>query len=292
MDWLREFAPQIEANRPLAPLTWFELGGPARYFFRPETFEDLAAVVGRAREEGVPLKVLGEGANVLIGDDGFDGVVVRLTAPAFRKIDVQGTRVELGGGVELMSAAKQLSARGLTGLECMAGIPASVGGAVRMNAGGRFGEFGNVVREVTILRPDGSLETWDRERIGFSYRRSRIGDAIVLSARLELAEDEPAACTRRYQEYTAYKTSTQPMGQKSAGCIFKNPPGESAGAIIDRAGLKGERVGGASVSKQHANFIVAGHDARSIDVVRLVERIRERVLREHGKELEVEIDIW
>ncbi len=292
MDWLREFAPQIDVDRPLAPLTWFELGGPARWFFQPQSFEDLATVVTRARELGVPLKVLGEGANVLIGDDGFQGVVVRLTAPAFRRLDVNGTRADLGGGVELMSAAKQLSARGLSGLECMAGIPASVGGAVRMNAGGRFGEFGDVVREITVLRPDGSLESWDRERIGFSYRRSRVGDAIVLSARVELREDDPATCSRRYQEYTAWKTSTQPMGLKSAGCIFKNPPGESAGALIDRAGLKGERVGGASVSKQHANFIVAERDAKAIDVVRLVERVKERVLREHGKELEVEIDIW
>lgn len=292
MDWLSEFAGQIEHDAPLAGLTWFGLGGRARHLFHPKTVDDLAAVVARAHEEGTPLRVLGAGANVLIRDDGFAGIVVRLDAPAFTGLDIRGTRVDVGAGADLMKVSKRLSHLGLSGLECMAGIPATVGGAIRMNAGGRFGEFGNVVREITVLRRDGALETWDHERIGFSYRRSAVAEGIVLSARLELTADDPRVCAERYAEYTAYKTSTQPLAANSAGCIFKNPPGESAGALIDRAGLKGARVGGASVSTRHANFIVADPGARAIDVIRLVDCVRDRVRETSHHELEVEIDIW
>lgn len=292
MDWLSEYAAQTERDAPLARLTWFGLGGAARFLVHPRSVEELSAIVARAHEEEMPLKVLGAGANVLIRDDGFDGVVVRLDQPAFNHTEIRGTRVDVGAGVELMSASKKISGLGLSGLECMAGIPATVGGAVRMNAGGRFGEFGAAVREVTMLRRDGTVETWGRERIGFGYRKSAIGDCIVLSARLELTPGDPKTCAERYAEYTEYKKSTQPLAAHSAGCIFKNPPGESAGALIDRAGLKGTRMGGASVSTRHANFIVADAGTTSADVIRLVDHVRDRVRDAFGTELEVEIDIW
>lgn len=252
----------------------------------------MSIVVQRAVEAGAPLKVLGAGANVLVSDDGFDGIVVRLDSEAFRRIETRGDRLRVASGVDLMPFAKACSREGRAGLECMAGIPASIGGAVRMNAGGRFGEFANVVRGVRVMRPDGQIEEWTRERCGFGYRHSEIGDGIVLSADLELPPDDPAATRRRFEECTAFKQQSQPLGENSAGCIFKNPPGDSAGAMIDRAGLKGTRCGAARVSERHANFIVADSGATASDVLRLIDMVRECVRRDFATELELEIDVW
>jgi UDP-N-acetylmuramate dehydrogenase len=174
----------------------------------------------------------------------------------------------------------------------MAGIPATVGGAVRMNAGGRCGEFGDVVAEVQVILPDGQMERWGRERLAFGYRRSAIKDEIVTSARLNLQDDDPGQSAARYHEYWRVKRATQPLAEKSAGCIFRNPPGASAGALIDRAGLKGMRMGGARVSERHANFIVAERGAKAADVLRLIDYIRERVARDFATELQTEVDIW
>jgi UDP-N-acetylmuramate dehydrogenase len=246
----------------------------------------------RAREQDVPVKVLGRGANVLVSDDGFDGVVVRLDHPTFRRVTRRGSRLEVGAGVDLIPLARRCSARGLSGLECMAGIPATVGGAVRMNAGGRFGEFSEVVRRVEVMRPDGERESWTPDRCGFGYRRSSIDDHIVLAAELELREDDPIRVRQKFEEYFELKRATQPLGDQSAGCIFKNPSGRSAGALIDQAGLKGTTCGEARVSERHANFIVAQRGAKASDVLRLIDVIRERVLSLFSTELEVEIDIW
>ena len=161
-----------------------------------------------------------------------------------------------------------------------------------MNAGGRYGEFGDVVQEVDLLRPDGHLETWSRAQLGFSYRASAIQDEIVLSVRLELAEDDPVQVGHRFDECFECKTRTQPLTERSAGCIFKNPPGQSAGALIDQAGLKGAKCGGARVSERHANFIVAEGGATASDVIRLMNLIRERVQRVFGTELQIEVEIW
>ena len=196
------------------------------------------------------------------------------------------------GRVSDQSPARRCSERGYTGLACMAGIPGTVGGAVRMNAGGRDGEFGQIVRQVTVLESDGTIEVWEHGRIGFGYRCTGLGDRIVLSALLELGEDDPRRVKRMFEEYLDNKRRGQPLAENSAGCIFKNPDGQSAGALIDKAGLKGSRCGGACISKRHANFIVTEHGAKTADVLRLIDRIRDRVRCEYGIELEIEIDIW
>ncbi|MFQ5591027.1 MAG: UDP-N-acetylmuramate dehydrogenase [Phycisphaerae bacterium] len=292
MNWWKEFASDIELDAPLSRLTWFKLGGNARYLFRPRSVAELRAMVTRASDEQLPVKVLGAGANVLISDDGFDGVVVRLDQPAFRDVKWHNGAADAGGGVDVMPLAKECCARGLAGLECMAGIPATVGGAVKTNAGGRFGDFGHVVREVELLLPDGTVETWPRRRIGFGYRRTCLRDEIVLCARLEFSEQDPDSVKRTYDECFEYKTSSQPLKQNSAGCIFKNPEGQSAGALIDRAGLKGVGCGRAYVSDLHANFIVTHKGATASDVLRLVDLIRERVFKLSGALLELEVEVW
>jgi len=174
----------------------------------------------------------------------------------------------------------------------MAGIPASVGGAVRMNAGGRFGDFGAVVKSVDVMKPNGEIERWPRERIGFSYRHSGVNDNIVLSAQLQLREEDPRRVRSSFDELFELKRRTQPLSDHSAGCIFKNPSGQSAGALIDRAGLKGARYGEAEVSQQHANFIVARDGATASDVLHLIDIVRDRVRSEFKTELEMEVDVW
>lgn len=293
MSWWREFADRIEHDAPLGRRTWFRLGGRGRFLFRPRDEQDLARMLDRAQQENVPVKVLGQGANVLISDDGFDGVVVRMDSEAFRRVERQGGQVEVGAGQDLMVFARECSEAGLAGLECMAGIPASIGGAVRMNAGGRFGEFSSVVKSVRTLSREGTITDRPRDQVGFSYRHTDLDNCIVLSAMLELHEDDPVEVRRRFDECFQQKLRTQPIADKSAGCIFKNPPqGQPAGALIDRAGLKGTRHGRARVSERHANFIVAESGATASDVLHLIDLVRERVQREFSTELETEIDVW
>lgn len=269
------------------------MGGRAKFLFRPLDEDSLVAVTSRAREESLPVRVLGAGANVLISDNGVDGVVVLLDQPEFNRWTVHGHEVRAGGGVDLMKLVRRLSHLGLAGIECMAGIPASVGGAIRMNAGGKFGEFGDIVHSATLLDPEsGERRVWSRDELGFGYRRSNVGRNIVLSARLHLSLDDPETTRNRYQEIWDYKLSTQPMKNQSAGCIFKNPEGAAAGALIDRAGLKGLRHGAARVSEQHANFIVTDAGACASDVMGLIDVVRDRVQRAFGTTLETEVDIW
>lgn len=292
MSWWSEFADRIERDAPLGRLTWFRLGGVARYLFRPRDADDLALFVRLARTADASVKVLGGGANVLIRDEGFDGFVVRLDDDEFRKVERRDGSMTVGAGVDLMVLSRDCSEQGLGGLECMAGIPGRVGGAIRMNAGGRFGEFGEVVRSAELLNPEGRIERWSHDRIGFGYRSSELGERIVLSASLGLTPDDPKRVLEKFQECFEYKQRSQPMADKSAGCIFKNPPGQSAGELIDRAGLKGVFCNGASVSQRHANFIVARPGTKTTDVLQLIDMIRHRVREELGTELEVEVDIW
>jgi len=292
MNWSSEFAERMERDVALGPLTWYRLGGPATWVFHPRDSEDLSRFVSMAHDANVPFKVLGGGANVLIRDDGFDGVVVRLDAPYFREVDWGTQYVQAGAGVDLMPFSRECSRRGLSGLECMAGIPGSVGGAVRMNAGGRSGEFGDAVDAVEVLLEDGCVETWPRERLGFRYRGSDLDREIVISSRLRLKKDDPAVVSRRFEEYFRVKQRFQPLVDRSAGCVFKNPDDASAGALIDSAGLKGYRCGHAQVSTQHANFIVTESGASTDDVLRLIDLIRERVAAVHRTKLELEVDIW
>jgi len=279
-------------DTPLGRNTWFQLGGCARHTFTPDSQDDLARLIQRAREAEVNVKVLGAGANVLVHDDGFDGVVVRLNAQSFSRTIHEEGGFEIGAGVDLMSLSKRSSREGWTGLEFMAGIPGTLGGAIHGNAGGRFGEMSDVVTSVRVLDRAGQLKVLSHGEIGFAYRRTALNDAIVLSATLNLRRDDPTVTSRRYDEYLAYKLKTQPLSDRSAGCIFKNPPGASAGALIDRAGLKGTRCGGARVSERHGNFIVAEQGAQASDVLSLIDIVRRRVDETFATELELEIDVW
>ncbi len=280
-------------NVPLAPLTWFKLGGPAQYLIEPKTAKQLATVVRRCHKTRTPIRFLGLGANVLVNDDGVRGAVVRLTQDAFMETRFDGPRVTAGGGVSLAKLVIACVRRGLSGLEHVAGIPASVGGAIRMNCGGKFGEIGTAVRSVRVVNPAGEIFVRERDDLEFRYRYCGLGSDQVIAATFQLNKTDPHALRERFDEIWMYKQNTQPpLGVQSAGCIFRNPNRQSAGELIDRAGLKGLRHGTAAVSDRHANFIVADVPGRASDIIELIEMVRERVAEAHGIDLTPEVQIW
>ncbi|MGC9260182.1 MAG: UDP-N-acetylmuramate dehydrogenase [Phycisphaerae bacterium] len=292
MTWYADFKSIVRTNVPLAPWTWFQLGGPARYFVEPRSREELASVVQRLNENNIPMFVLGGGANLLVRDRGVDGAVISLSNPAFKNVVVDGQMVRVGAGMDVLKLVLQLAKLGLAGLECQAGIPGTVGGEIRMNAGGAFGDIGSAVAEVTVMDSYGEIFTRRRDDLVFAYRRSNINAKLILEALFELTPENPDRLTQRVKEIWMYKRNTQPLRDNSAGCIFRNPDGLSAGKLIDEAGLKGHRIGGAEISMQHANFIITRPGASSADVLALMDLVRQKVREQKGIVLESEVVIW
>lgn len=246
MNLFADLGEYCRPNVPLGPLTWFKIGGPAEWLVEPRNEEDLAVVVHRCREAGMPLRVLGLGANLLVSDGGVRGAVVRLSAAHFQRVEVDGERVTAGAGAHLTKLVKSTASGGLAGLEVLAGIPGTVGGGVRMNCGGKYGDLASSVQSVCVLSGRGGICERTREEVGFSYRHSELGDDVVMSATFALKMEDAKSVQERYREIWRFKSETQPaLEDCSAGCIFKNPKeGASAGKLIDELGLKGTRVGG------------------------------------------------
>jgi len=309
-EFLFELAEIVVEHEPLAQHTTFGLGGSARWFARPHSADQIAGLLRRCGHEGIPHAVLGLGANVLVSDEGLDGMVLRLSAPEFREVVYgngssagrrgRGPRtggsgrvtITAGAGADMHRFVLETVRRGLRGLEVLAGIPGTLGGAIRMNAGGRCGQIADVVRELTVVDKHGSVNRLSPSQAGFGYRSTSLDGAVIYQAKLDLTPDDPA---RLYEQFLAiwdHKKRTQPLQEQSAGCVFKNPPGLKAGALIDRAGLKGKSIGGARVSEVHANFIVAKEGATGGDVFALIGQIRREVAQRFGVELELEIEVW
>jgi UDP-N-acetylmuramate dehydrogenase len=246
--------------------------------------------------------VLGEGANLLVADAGVDGVVVRLDRPALRSVeynpegDIHALRAM--AGADLASLLMDTARRGLEGLSALAGIPATIGGALAMNAGGAFGCIGDVVRTVTCLTRQGEEVTYPAGELRFDYRRTNIPDPVILSAVIDLTPTDPIALRDRIKEIFAFKKASQPLADHSAGCAFRNPIDPvteqrvPAGRLIDEAGLKGLSVGAAMVSRHHANFVVTRPGATAEHVLRLMEEVRRRVFEHCGLDLEREVVVW
>ncbi|MEK7996089.1 MAG: UDP-N-acetylmuramate dehydrogenase [Planctomycetota bacterium] len=282
----------VETDYPLAKRTWYGLGGPAEYFIRPQTTEQLKRVVQRCTENGLRMYVMGFGSNLLIKDEGVRGAVIKLEAEPFTHIEFHGHEVTASAGAELSKLVLTCVEKGLSGVEALTGIPGSVGGAVRMNAGGNFGDFGAVVETVTLMDKGGKVFEKRKPELVFDYRQVNITAKFILNARLKLNAADPEQVLRTVKEIWIYKKNSQPLNTKNAGCIFKNPAGASAGALIDKAGLKGLRIGGAVVSDKHANFILAENGCTSRDVTSLIEIIKQKVKEQFDVELELEIEIW
>src|SRR5688500_14370754 len=282
----------VTENEPLAPHTWYKLGGPARWFVRPRNPDELRDAALRCAENDVPIYVLGLGANLLVKDSGVEGAVFHFDAEHWRRVKYDKTRVEVGAGVDMQKLILHTVRKGLAGVECLAGIPGTVGGGVRMNAGGKFGDIGAVVTRVQVMGADGTVFDRLKDDLVFEYRSTNIVSPFILGATFELEEDDPNRIMKRTKEIWMYKRNSQPLNTKNAGCIFKNPRGLSAGALIDQAGLKGMRVGAAEVSAKHANFIVAHPGCRADDVLKLIKIIREKVWEKNEIHLESEVRVW
>lgn len=291
------FADCNEFCRPgalLAPLTWFKLGGPADWLAEPRDERELSRVLAEARRAELPVRYLGLGANLIVRDAGVRGVVVRLSAPHFQRVETAAGHIDAGGGVHLTKLVRLAVHAGLAGLEILAGIPGTVGGGVRMNCGGRYGEIASAAETVDLMRPDGTLQRRRADEMGFRYRHAHVGEAVVTGARFRVSATDRAALLDRFREVWRYKAEVQPaLEEQSAGCIFKNPgPDRTAGKLIDECGLKGLRRGGAGVSPRHANFIVAHPGARAADVLALIEQVQEAVYSRTGLRLEREVEVW
>jgi len=284
----------VETDYPLAKSTWYGLGGPANYFIRPETAEQLKTIVQRCNENNIAIYAMGFGSNLLINDEGLRAAVIKLEAEKFAQtqFDPPAGGLTAWAGVELSELVLTCVKKGLSGIEALTGVPGSIGGAVRMNAGGAFGDIGAAIETVTLMDSQGTVFEESKPELMFDYRRTNITAKFIINARLKLTSADPEQIMRTVKEIWIYKKNNQPLNTRNCGCIFKNPRGVSAGALIDRAGLKGLQIGGALVSEKHGNFIIAEKGCKSRDVVRLIDAIKERIKEQFGIELELEIEIW
>lgn len=282
----------VTENHPLAGYTWYKIGGPARWFIQPRSIEELQQAARRCMENNIPIYVLGLGANLLVSDQGVNGAVFRLDQEAFTQAHFDKTRVEAGAGADMQKLIIRTVRAGLAGIEVLAGIPGTIGGGVRMNAGGKFGDIGATVSRVRVMTAAGEVFERTKDDLVFDYRSTNISAPFILGATLELEEEDPETLARRMKEVWMYKRNSQPLNAKSAGCIFKNPRGLSAGALIDQAGMKGLSVGGAEVSTVHANFLVAKPGCRAADIVELIRIVKEKVFDKNQILLESEVKIW
>lgn len=280
---------RVMFNAPLRDYTSFRIGGPADALVEPADVEDVRQLARRARAVKVPIFALG-GTNLLIQDGGIRGVVVSLARlKAIR--EEPGHVLYAEGGVGMPTLIGHAIRRSLSGLEWAAGIPGTVAGCVVMNAGTRLGEMSSAVKAVRIVTPSGKVRDCLASAIVFSYRRARLPRGIVVGVWLQLKAGERDKIERVVKDYLRYRKDTQPLTMPSAGCVFKNPPKESAGRLIETAGLKGARVGDAQVSDKHANFIVNRGDAAAADVVALIRKVRREVERRTGVALGLELKI-
>jgi UDP-N-acetylmuramate dehydrogenase len=294
-----EFVKQLEswgarfvASQPLSELTSLGVGGPADLIVLPNTAV-LEPIVEGLRQRGIPWGLLGGGTNVLPADEPFEKVFLRL-APEAGSLKIDGRIVRVSAAASLGRTVMECAKRNLGGMEGLVGVPGSVGGALRMNAGAYGTQIGPLVRSVEVFRgATGRREQLAADAIGFTYRHSSFApDDIMLSVTLELIERPFRDILEQVKGYNEKRRRSQPVKEKSAGCIFKNPPGLSTGKLIDELGMKGEHVGGAFVSERHANFIVNRTGATASDIFRLMDRIRERIRQAHGVELEEEVIVW
>ncbi len=290
--------PRACRDEPLSAYTAMRVGGPADLLIVCESVDEIVRAVGLAREHGVPWMLLGGGCNVLVADAGVRGLVIVNKAA---EVEFTGERVRAEAGASLSSLARETVERGLAGLEWAAGLPGTVGGAVVGNAGAFDGDIAGVLSSATVLEPDGTITERPNEWFEFGYRESRIkrageqgskgaGGHVVLTAKFGLQAGDPQALAARAAEILEWRRTKHPSGA-TMGSTFKNPPGSHAGYLIEQAGLRGYRIGGAQISELHGNFFMNTGGATAADVLALIEYARSQVLRQFGIDLELEIEL-
>lgn len=288
---LGEIRGGVRFKEPLAFHTSLRLGGPADIFVMPQDVDDIRHAVSFAEKECLPVEVIGGGNNLLVKDRGVRGVVLKLEG-CLGRVEFHGEEAVAGAGAGLSALIREAMSLSLGGIECLVGIPATIGGALSMNAGTPDGAIGDFVSAVYFLHPDGTLGELKPGATTFGYRLfSFPSGAILVGARLRLHRRPQAEVQREIKQRLKHKKTTQPLALASAGCVWKNPSGDHAGRLIEKVGLKGKRLNGAEVSAKHANFIVNRGGATAADVLALMQLMRERVSAQFGITLEPEIRI-
>jgi UDP-N-acetylmuramate dehydrogenase len=292
LAWLGAL-PGVKADEPLASRTSFGIGGPADFFLELAKPDAIAKAIDGARERGIPYLLLGAGTNLLIADKGVEGLVVRVVN---REHEINGTKVKAGAGLKMMRLARLVADANLRGFEFAIGVPGTVGGAVYQDAGCWGKEIREVLVEAEGFVPGAGLQTWSPSSLRFGYRTSALRDgdlkgALVVSATVQLTRGDGEEARQLMAKLTRERNETQPIKTKNCGSVFKNPPGDSAGRLVQAAGLKGAREGAAVVSTLHGNFIVNEGGATAKDVRHLIERVTAEVKRRFGAQLEAEVEM-
>ena len=284
----------VTTDEPLAPKTWLRVGGPAQHFAEPTDEDQLRALVARCHETDTRCRLLGGGSNLLVKDEGVSGLVIRLPKEHWGRLEIdrESGAVKCDCALPLSHLVAETVKAGLAGLETLVGIPGTVGGALHGNSGGRHAAVGDLCESVEVMTVAGETHPRTREEMSFGYRRSSLDELCLLRATFQLSPADPDALADRARKTWILKKSSQPLSHQSAGCVFMNPRGQSAGDLIERAGLKGTRVGGAEVSDRHGNFFVTSEGATSSDVLRLIDLARDTVRQRTGVELELELRVW
>ena len=277
---------------PLQRYTSFRTGGAAEIFVEPGNTAELKKVLQFCKDEQKKVFIFGKGTNLLVNDNGVKGVVIHLGGVDFKRIERNGRYVSSGAGVNLPQLIRKTALWGLGGLEVLAGIPGSVGGAVMMNAGGKYGDISDTISSLTTMTFDGKITNLNRKDVEFAYRECNLSKQIVVNVEFTLKESKIEVVLEKMDEIYKEKKEKQPLSTFNAGSIFKNTQHFKAAELIDKANLKGQKVGGAVVSEKHANFIVNTGNATSEDILELIKIIKETIKKKYNVSLEQEIQIW
>ena len=292
MQFPDSVAHLIQPDFPLASLLWLGIGGPARYFAEPTNRDELVTLVRAAVSEGVAVRVLGGGSNVLAREAGVDGLVISLGASPLSQFSTVDTRLEAGGGAKLSHVVTHAVGAGLGGIEHLLGIPGTVAGALVGNASADGRDIGSLIIKIEVLNLDGKIAKIRGDEAQFSHRRSGLEGLIVLNAVFQLDRRDPLALTKRMQKLWIVRGASRPRDVSRIAMPFVDPDGATAERLIADIGLSGLREGGAALSAEHPNFLIAGESATSHDCLRLIERVREQVLLQTGIDLQTSLQIW
>lgn len=292
MSWFNGLEHIVREQEPMAPWNWLRLGGVAEYFAEPTSIEELTEILSRTSAEGIPLRLLGAGSNVLVRDEGVQGVVVHLSAPIFGEITVAGTEIRAGGGAKLSQVVSTSAREGLSGIEALVGIPGTIGGALRRNASGHGAAIGQWTNSIDALTRAGERVNLQKGDLRFGYHESNLDALVILNATFLLEPSEAQKVTRQMQKLWIMKRAKQPSGELGYGQVFGDSRGMTAGEIIEQAGAKGLRSGGVSVSETDPNFVEVKPGASSDDVFSLIEDIRGQVSDVLGVDLVPQIEVW
>lgn len=290
---LADSFPEItRVHESLAPYLHLKTGGPAEAFVQPRTVEELKAVLAHCHARKTPVRMLGGGYNLLVRDEPVAGAVIRLMGPAFSDLEINGTTVRCGGGLPLFDLVSATVAAGLRGLETLVGIRGTVGGSVRCNVGDRSGEIASAVRRVVVLTEAGVEQTRQKDELRFGEHSSDLDEPVILRVEFELTKEKPETLLRRMKKAWIMRKASEPLSHQTSVRLFRNPAGQKASTLIERAGLAKSKVGGAEISDRNGNYAVAHPGTTADDIVKLIDHVRRTVKDATGISLDRELNVW